>query len=716
MMRKVTRNSLRVRAKNSWNIPDAGLTSGAMDLAGAMIRAALMFAVVLALVPIAAHPAQAQTEQVLYTFTGGSDGGQPYQAGVVFDQSGNLFGVTQYGGTYNQGTVFELTPSPSGPWTETVVYNFTGGEDGGIPLGGLATDGAGDFYGTTAYGGLPDPISCGTLFQINISLHFGVLHTFDDATGDGCQPEFDVNYSSGFITGTTYYGGEREAGTVFFSGPGYYGAFSFPPNFNSNSAEPTGLTLFGSSIYGTANYGGTGGGDVFEFSSPHVIAEHTFTSTGKEGVWPIGALATQVNPDGVRIMYGATQGRGVGGNGAIYQLTAVNGGDTWAISLVHGFFGPDGSLPWAGVVIDSAGNLYGTTWEGGAANLGTVFELTPVAKNTWTYTLLHSFTGANDGANPTGTLVFDSAGNIYGTTFAGGASNQGVVYEVTPPAPTTTTLTSSPNPSIQGRPVTFTAVVSSSAGVPPNGEMVTFRRATESWGVPLNNGSASLTLQTLATGTNTITATYGGDQNFAISTSTVQQVVNPKYATTTVLSSSLNPSNYGQPVTLAATVTTAGPSPTGTVLFRSGSSVLGGGYLYSGVATLTTGKIPVGADTLTASYGGDWFNGISVSAPIPQSVNQASITMTLASSPNPSALGKSVKLTATMTSNGNVPSQQLVTFSCNGTTLGTAKVNREGVATFLTEALPQGSDGVTAEYAGSTDYSSASASVTQVVN
>ena len=375
----------------------------------------------------------AGTQKVLYTFTGGLDGGQP-MAGVIFDRAGNLYGVTQYGGAYNQGTVFELTPSPDGTWTETVLYSFTGGSDGGIPQGGLATDGV-NFYGTTAYGGT-DNDSCGTFFVVwqNEGVHFEVLHTFNDLTGDGCQPESDVSVGGYWTYGTTAYGGRRngEPGTVFAYSQGDYEAWPCPGNA---AWYPTGLSLFGNSIYGTAYLGGKQGqGNVFELSSSRIRAKHVFTSKSeeKQGDNPVGNLATQVNGNGVRIMYGANGGGGSGNQGTVYQLPEVKNEDRWAISVLHSFSGSDGAYPGAGVVLDAAGNLYGTTMQGGTGNSGTVFKLTPGAKNKWTETLLYNFTGAADGGNPAGSLVLDSAGNIYGTTSQGGAYNQGVVYEVTP--------------------------------------------------------------------------------------------------------------------------------------------------------------------------------------------------------------------------------------------------------------------------------------------
>ncbi len=283
-------------------------------------------------------------------------------------------------------------------------------------------------------------------------------------------------------------------------------------------------------------------------------------------------------------------------------------------------------------------------------------------------------------------------------------------------AKTTTTITSSLNPSFVNQLVTFTATVTSTPPV-PDGQLVTFYDGTTALAsVALVGGTAAYSTSSLSAKTHYIQAKYSGDTWHKPSFGTVGQVVN-KYPTTTNLSSSLNPSNYEQAVTLTATVTSAGPAPTGTVTFKNGSVILVGKTLNaSGVASFTTAKIPVGANTLTATYNGDASNAKSVSAAITQTVSQASVSMVLTSTPNPSTFGKSVKFTARLTSNGGLPSGQPVTFSYNSATMGTANVNSYGVATFSTTTLPQGSDVVTAEYAGSVDYSSASATVTQVVN
>jgi hypothetical protein len=153
------------------------------------------------------------------------------------------------------------------------------------------------------------------------------------------------------------------------------------------------------------------------------------------------------------------------------------------------------------------------------------------------------------------------------------------------------------------------------------------------------------------------------------------------------------------------------------VTFLNGTTPLAARAVNSnGVATLTTMQIPLGSNQLTATYGGNPINGTSTSAPITQTVNQAVISMSLTSTPSPAITGKSVNLRAKLTSNGGLPVGSAVTFSYSGSTLGTANINGAGVATFSTTAMPQGSDQVTATYAGSNDYGPASASLMLVVN
>jgi uncharacterized repeat protein (TIGR03803 family) len=561
----------------------------------------------------------------LYTFTGGADGGQPLVASLIFDPSGNLYGVTQYGGAYNQGTVFELTPSPSGTWTETVLYSFTGGTDGSNPEGGLIIDGSGNLYGTASQGGAS---ACGTVFELSPSeggWTFTVLHTFGAASyTDGCSPMADL---TGLITGTTAYGGPNGQGTVFSmeTSGSYDTVWTFPRG--GGSWPSGGVNGWG---LGVTAYGGhEGAGSIYDlYGSGRPIARnlHSFARTGNGGAQPIGDLI--MGPGGN--WYGTTSVGGVGGGGSVFQLE--RNGYTWATSLVYSFpeSGEDGFVPFAGLAADSAGNLYGTTTGGGPApgGDGVVFKLTPQSERCrfppcykWTETVLYSFTGGADGGEPYSPVVLDSAGNLYGTTYQGGIYNQGVVYEVTPAAATTTTLASAPNPSAYGQAATFTAAVASNSGAPPNGGTVSFMRGTKVLGTgTLSGGSATFTTSTLKMGTMTVKAEYGGDPNlfFGSTSNAVTQVVS-QATTTTTLTSSLNPSNVGQSVTFTASVAPQfGGKLIGTVSFYDGTTLLR--TVGVGAAKYKTKTLTSGTHTITATYNGSTsFSGSSAS--LTQTVN-----------------------------------------------------------------------------------------------
>jgi hypothetical protein len=285
---------------------------------------------------------------------------------------------------------------------------------------------------------------------------------------------------------------------------------------------------------------------------------------------------------------------------------------------------------------------------------------------------------------------------------------------------TVTSLVSSVNPSIYSQAVTFTATVSSVAGVPPNGETVTFLKNSTVLGTAaLNSGVASLTTSSLPAGLLTITAVYGGDANFTASTSpALQQAVDTKtqFATATTFASSLNPSIYRQKVTWTATVTTSGPNaPTGKVKFSWQQHSIGiVAVNASGVATLSRSDLNVGFYPLSAFYLGDANNGPSASLILNQVITQATTSATLTSSPNPSTSGQAVTFTATITSPTATPTGP-VTFAAGKTALGTAQLN-QGKAKFTTTTLAVGTTTVTATYAGDSNIAKSSASVTQTVH
>jgi len=380
-------------------------------------------------------PRAVAQEKVLHSFGSGTDGNEP-TAGVVFDSSGNLYGTTEDGGAYGDGTVFELLPRVGGGWTERVVHNFGSGQDGGGAIGRLLYA-SGNLYGTTANGGSH---GYGVVFELMPKAVGGweekILHEFGSNGTDGCAPLAGLILDgSGNLYGTTYSCGAFGYGTVFELTPDTGGGWverilhDFADN-GSDGYSPEASLIFDSygNLYGTTLLGGVyDDGIVFELAK-----------TG--GEWEETVLCSFDYADGANLqgsllfdsagnLYGTTSSGGEG-YGTVFELTPARGGG-WAESVVHLFQnGKDGDDPISGLILDNAGNLYGTTVGGGTYGSGTVFELSPTA-GTWTESILHNFGSSGDGVNPGfGVLVFDGAGNLYGTTFGGGIYGDGTVFEI----------------------------------------------------------------------------------------------------------------------------------------------------------------------------------------------------------------------------------------------------------------------------------------------
>lgn len=280
---------------------------------------------------------------------------------------------------------------------------------------------------------------------------------------------------------------------------------------------------------------------------------------------------------------------------------------------------------------------------------------------------------------------------------------------------TTTKVTSSRNPSFIQEPVTFTAIVTATSSV-PDGQFVAFYADKTAIGTGATTaGVATLTTPSLSARNHTIKAVYPGDAFHKGSSGAIGQVVN-RYSTSTMFTSSLNPSIYGQTVTFAAKVTGSGPTaPTGHVTFSLGVSYSIGSPTLdsSGLATLTRSNLNANPYPLTAEYQGDATNAASSSTVLNQTVSQTTSAATITSSPNPSAVGQAVTFTATITS-PTVTAKGPVTFTSGKTTLGTAQLTN-GRATFATSSLPVGSDRVKVVYKGDSNIVGSSAVVTQVV-
>ena len=322
------------------------------------------------------------TERILYSFAGGTADGADPNGGLIIDGAGNLYGTTGRGGADGLGTVFEV----SATGTERVLHSFVGGPtDGSNPAAGLVVDGAGNLYGTTYGGGAS---GLGTVFEVSATGAERILHSFAGGAADGANPSAHlVIDSAGILYGTTYGGGASGLGTVFeVSATGTESILhSFAGGPTDGASPDAGLLLDGDILYGTTSSG-------------------SFL-TAQNG----GAACTNNS-----------------GCGTVFGL-GINGFPQYT---VHAFVGgpTDGQDPVGGLLLGSDGNLYGTTYTGGAnANgAGTVFQITPAGE-----TVLYSFAGGTtDGAGPAGGLAMDSAGNLYGTTQAGGASGAGTVFEI----------------------------------------------------------------------------------------------------------------------------------------------------------------------------------------------------------------------------------------------------------------------------------------------
>jgi uncharacterized repeat protein (TIGR03803 family) len=351
--------------------------------------------------------------------------------------------------------------------SETVLYSFESVGAAGYPKGGLIADGTGAFYGTTSQGGASyGRAGAGTVFKITPpapgekswteSLIADLAGTYSrtpegDMVMDADGALYGTAYGVSADTGSTH-------GSVFKLAPPADGQLSWTEKKvyqfdGSNGAYPQGTLLWGAdgALYGTTSEGGgvgggIGSGTVFKLTPPPAGQSAWWTETvlhrfgGPDGRDPVGGLIA----DASGALYGTVAGgAGTGCQcGAVFKLTPPAAGKTtWTERLLHSFKGStDGSAPFGTLVADSSGALYGTTYEGGGtgcggSGCGTVFRLTPlnVGKTIWHETVLYRFKGTN-GAGPQGRLLPGTSGVFYGTTESGGSANAGTVFRLTPPA------------------------------------------------------------------------------------------------------------------------------------------------------------------------------------------------------------------------------------------------------------------------------------------
>ena len=411
-----------------------GLSMGATTAALAMV---------FMLTLVTTNSAHAQGFQVLYTFTGGNDGAGPY-AGMTMDKGGKLYGTTHSGNSgTNWGNVYQLRPNPSG-WTFNPLGVFDGNLSARVLFGPK-----GLLYGTS-----PNNLT-GYLYGYVFSMRPGVnacvtaicpwnatvLYGFSTGGADGANPRYgDLNFDqAGNIYGTTPAGGSGNNGLVYELMPSgsdwtekILYTFSGP-----DGSQPFAGIIFDNvgNMYGTTAQGGANGyGTVYELSpSGGGWTEKVLYSfqNGSDGSNPIGGLIFDQSGN----LYGAADNGGSGGGGTVFELTPSGG--SWTYNLLYSFTGGAQCGPRASLVMDGSGNLYGTTFCDGANNKGSIFKLTPSA-GAWTQTSLHDFTGGTDGEAPISNVIFDSAGNLYGTASRGGNHSTcgsigcGVAWEIKP--------------------------------------------------------------------------------------------------------------------------------------------------------------------------------------------------------------------------------------------------------------------------------------------
>jgi Bacterial Ig-like domain (group 3)/Beta-propeller repeat len=662
---------------------------------------------------------------VYSTYLGGS--GQDFGQSIAVDSSGNAY-VTGATESTNFPTVSPLQPANGGstdafvaklnPSGSALLYSTYLGGAGYDSGNGIAVDSSGNAYvnGTTNSANFPtmNPLQAalaggGDAFVAEINSIGSALaySTYLGGSGGEVGEGIAVDSSgSAFVTGFTT---STNFPTMNPLQPVYGGGYSdaYVAKIGSiSSATTTTLTrapnpsVFGQSVTFTATVTSQGSGTP--------TGTVTFTdglTTLCNAVTLVGGVATcaySALPVGSSIVTATYSGdSNFSGSSASLNQT-VNQANT-ALILVSSLnpSGLDSPVTFTATITPQYGGQAtgtvtfkdGSTALGSGAVSGNAARLTTSGLATGTHSI---------------TAVYSGDSNFTGST-----SN--TLSQVVTKATTTTTLLSSINPSVQGKPVTFTAVVSSLAGT-PTGKIKYLNGTTVLATLALTSGSAKYTTSKLPPGSNIMTAVYEGDSNNSGSTSApVNQFV--LAATTTTLTSSPNPSAYGEVVIFTARVTSSiGAPPDGeTVTFKQGATVLGTGPLSGGTATLSKSTLGVGTKSVTAAYGGDSKFAGSKSNTVNQVVNKARTTTTLVSSQNPSNVGQSVTFTANVTPQFSGKVTGTVTFYDGTTALKTVGLSG-GVDKFTTATLTSGAHNITATYNGSASFTGSSASLTQMVN
>ncbi|HEY4114690.1 MAG TPA: choice-of-anchor tandem repeat GloVer-containing protein [Rhizomicrobium sp.] len=394
-----------------------------------------LLAMLAAIVPAAAH---VHKEKVIHSFQAGEDGSFP-EGGLVVDSHGNFYGTTQEGGSHDCGgggcgTVFRLRPGGK----ETILHVFAQQNDGVFPVPGLAIDSDGNLYGTTLNGG--GDCSCGSVFKVTPRGKETLLHIFAGGS-DGAFPVSALLLDgAGNLYGTTSGGGLDCMGTGVYCGTvfkiaanGKFGTiYSFTGGSDGMDSTTALFLAQDGNFYGTTDDGGVdcdgtgqGCGTIFKLTPEGSETVLYRFEGGSHGAYP----AAGVTMDGAGNLFGTTNNGGFNcdgsgaGCGVVFELTAD--GQEFGLHTFAG--GDDGANPQAAPVSDAAGNLYGTTVEGGSRlGGGVVYQIKPGGQEK----ILYAFSGGRDGGGPFAGLIMDVSGNLYGTTFTGGTYSGGTVFRV----------------------------------------------------------------------------------------------------------------------------------------------------------------------------------------------------------------------------------------------------------------------------------------------
>ncbi len=660
-------------------------------------------------------------------------------------------------------TVLTATPNPSSI-NQTVTFTATvSGQFGGAPGGTVTfTQGAGNLGSAAPVNG-----KAAITASFPTAGTYAVTASYSGDANDTASVSAPLNQVVNTITTTTAVtssGSPSYIGqTVTFTATVTPKSGAVPNGetvtfYDGSSNIGAGTTASGAAVLATSalavgahNITATYAGDAtYQTSTSHIFKQSVKLNT------TVVSLASSLNPSvyGQSVTLTATVAAGSGsgtptgkvvfknGSTALKSVTLTNGVATYTTAALDAgtqplsvSYGGDanfagGSAALSQVVSQATtGTTLASSANPSSMNQAVTFTATVVAQYggsiTGTVTfiegskMLGSGTVGRDKA--TFTLTFTTAGvQSITAVYAGDTNNQGstspVLNQTVTNSVTTTTLATSGSPANVGQSVTFTATVTSAYGAIPDGEVVTFSDGPSAIGTGNTAaGVAVFKTASLTAGTHSMTATYAGDSSFQTSTSKVVTQVIKANVTTTVLVTTSNPATYGAPVTFTATVTSAGPMPTGTVTFKNGTAALGVGALSpQGVTTLTTVSLGAGAYSITAAYSGDAASAKSTSAALNQVVIPAVTTTQLIASVNPASPGEAVTFTALVRSATTAPSGS-VTFSAGSTVLGTATL-AAGAARLTVSTLPTGSTTVTASYASSANVAGSSGSLTEMVN